>query len=88
MPTLTFKLISNMIPKKAPVLIRSFLKGIFGALDRRFILPRLRVHADFVSASLSLLAALTHDIPQIEARPKKLNPPDLLEGANPQVLTL
>lgn len=40
--------------RECPVLLRSFLKDIFNALKRRFTLPRLRVHADSVSARLSL----------------------------------
>jgi len=44
----------DTIPENAPILLRSFLKRIFNALSRRFTLPRLRVHADFMSARLPL----------------------------------
>jgi hypothetical protein len=54
MPTLVFKFLFNMIPEKAPILLRPFLKGIFDALIGRLTLPRLRLHADFVSVRLSL----------------------------------
>ena len=53
MPTLAFKLIFSMIPESAPVLLQPFLKGIFSALINRLTLPRLRIHGDFVSTSLS-----------------------------------
>lgn len=71
MPTLTFKFIFSMIPDGAPVLLQPFLKGIFGALITRLTLPRLRLHADFVSTGLSLAHPLTQNTPQIETHLKK-----------------
>lgn len=55
MPTLSLKLIFSMIPERAPVLLQPFLRGIFGALIGRLTLPRLRIHADFVSMELPLV---------------------------------
>lgn len=54
MPALAFKFVFNMIPDKAPILLKPFLKGIFDALNNRMTLPRLRVHLDFVSIKPSL----------------------------------
>jgi len=53
MPALAFKFVFNMIPDRAPILLKPFLKGIFDALNNRMTLPRLRVHLDFVEAHLS-----------------------------------
>lgn len=52
MPALVFRLTFNMIPEKAPILLQPFLKSIFGALNNRFAIPKLRIHADFVSTEL------------------------------------
>lgn len=54
MPVLVFKWLFQMIPENAPILLQSFLKAIFDALSNKMTLPRLRIHADFVSARLSL----------------------------------
>lgn len=53
MPALSFKFIFNMIPEKAPILLKPFLKGIFDALINRMTLPRLRIHVDFVGTKPS-----------------------------------
>lgn len=53
MPTLAFKFTFSMIPEKAPILLKPFLKGIFDALNNRLTLPRLRIHAEFVEAHLN-----------------------------------
>lgn len=55
MPILSFKMLFCMIPEKAPILLKSFLRGIFDALNRRMIHPRLRTHSEFVSSRLSLV---------------------------------
>lgn len=55
MPALALKLLFGMIPEKAPMLLKPFLRGIFDALNRRMIHPRLRVHTEFVSSRLSLV---------------------------------
>jgi hypothetical protein len=54
MPILAFKLLFGMIPEKAPILLKAFLRGIFDALNRRMIYPRLRIHTEFVSSKFSL----------------------------------
>jgi hypothetical protein len=52
MPVVAFKLLFGMIPEKAPTLLKSFLRGIFDALNRRMIHPRLRIQAEFVSSRM------------------------------------
>lgn len=49
MPMLALKLLFGMIPEKAPILLKPFLRGIFDALNSRVIQPRLRIHTEFVS---------------------------------------
>lgn len=75
MPTLVFKLTFKMIPEKAPILLQPFLKGVFDALNNRLSLPRLRIHADFVSPTLSL--ALPSDSQYVVDRnsPKQIKIP-------------
>jgi len=58
MPTLVFKLFFKMIPEKAPLLLQPFLEGIFNALISRLTLPRLRIHAEFVSAEIPFSSSL------------------------------
>lgn len=55
MPILASKLLFGMIPEKAPILLKPFLQGIFDALNRRMVHPRLRIHTEFVSRMLSLV---------------------------------
>ena len=58
MPALALKLTFSMIPERAPLLLQPLLRGIFDALISRLTLPRLRIHADFVSTiSSSVLPA-------------------------------
>jgi len=83
MPTLSFKFIFSMIPQGAPILLQPFLKGIFCALITRLTLPRLRLHADFVSVGLSLIHPLIHDTPQIEAHLNKSKSPWFAGGDEP-----
>jgi len=83
MPTLSFKFIFSMIPEGAPVLLQPFLKGIFCALITRLTLPRLRLHADFVSTGLSLARTLTHITPQIETHLNKSKSPWFAGGDEP-----
>lgn len=48
MPMLVNKLIFRIIPERSPFFIRPLLRGIFSAVDRQMLEPRLKTHAKMV----------------------------------------
>ena len=55
MPMLVNKLIFRIIPERAPFLLRPLLKGVFGAVAKQMLDPRLKIHADMVNLSSLIL---------------------------------
>ena len=51
MPILVVKTICTMIPEGAPLLLKPFLWGVFEAVNRRMVAPRLERHREHVRTS-------------------------------------
>lgn len=51
MPIFVHKLVCTIVPERAPLLLKPFLWGIFEAVSRRMIMPRLETHMKYVRAS-------------------------------------
>jgi len=52
MPILINKLICTIVPERAPLLLKPFLRSIFEAVSRRMVAPRLKTHLEYVETKL------------------------------------
>jgi len=53
MPVLVNRLIFTLIPENSPWLLRPLLRFIFGKVQTGFIVPRMKMHAQFIEEHLS-----------------------------------
>jgi hypothetical protein len=51
MPILITKLVCTIVPERAPLLLKPFLWGVFEAVSRRMLAPRLKTHMEYVCGS-------------------------------------
>jgi len=53
MPILINKYICTIVPERAPFLLKPFLWGVFEAVSRRMIAPRLETHVKYIETHLN-----------------------------------
>lgn len=53
MPLLVMSLVTSMIPKRSPLLIRPIAGAIVAGLNQSFLHPQLRLHMDYVESELA-----------------------------------
>jgi glutathione S-transferase len=53
MPILITKLVCTIVPERAPLLLKPFLWGVFEAVSRRMLAPRLKTHMEYIETQLT-----------------------------------
>ena len=58
MPLMVNNFIFNLIPQRSPWLLRPLLRSVFGTLQERLVVPRLKAHAAMVNIFTAALPRL------------------------------